>query len=215
MTLFARGVGSPINVLCLGAHADDIEIGAGGTLLTLIERKQVSNLTWVVACAQDERRTEAERSARTIAGDTPLLCHFGEFPDSYLPYRAHDLKDWLRSVALQCRPDVIFTHYDDDRHQDHRVISRLTWNIFRGPQILEYEIPKWDGDLSRPNGYVPLSEAILDRKLKLLHECFHSQAVKPWFDKRTFAGLARLRGLECHADEGYAEAFHIRKIKLV
>jgi LmbE family N-acetylglucosaminyl deacetylase len=207
--------GETLSVLCLGAHSDDIEIGCGGTLLNWIDRGVALEVCWVVFSAVGPRADEATQSAQAflqgVAKKKIVLC---EFRDGYFPYQGVELKDRFESLKREFQPDVVLTHRRDDAHQDHREVARLTWNSFRDHVILEYEIPKWDGDLGRPNLYVPLTAAVLERKIALLEAHFGSQRSKPWFDAETFRGLARLRGMECRAPERYAEAFVARKARL-
>jgi LmbE family N-acetylglucosaminyl deacetylase len=207
--------GAPARVLCLGAHSDDIEIGCGGTILDWIERGIVLDVHWVVFSAIGPRAEEASRSAegflRGARGSSIELC---EFRDGYFPYDGTALKDRFEALKRAVEPDVVFTHRRDDAHQDHREVARLTWNAFRDHVILEYEIPKWDGDLARPNLYHPLGQAVLERKLALLPENFATQRSKDWFDPDTFRALARLRGMECRAPERVAEAFVLSKAVL-
>jgi LmbE family N-acetylglucosaminyl deacetylase len=203
--------GSSLSVLCLGAHSDDIEIGAGGTILSLISGGVELHVTWSIASAIGEREAEARNSAEAfLAGARSTDLQLGSFQDGYLPYLGGDVKRWVQDLQ-NVQPDLIFTHRRDDGHQDHRLISELTWNTFRNHLILEYEIPKWDGDIGQPNFYVPLSEEILASKISLLETAFQTQRSRDWFDPETFRGLARLRGVECRAPERYAEAFVIRK----
>ena len=199
--------------MCLGAHSDDIEIGCGATVLQLARRRPRSQFRWVVWSASGTRASEATRGAQRFLGpnaDDAIQLH--EFRDGYFPAQFSLIKDAFESLARDFKPDLVFTHARDDRHQDHRVISDLTWNTFRNQLILEYEIPKWDGDLSQPNFYVPTSRSAARRKAKVLIEVFGSQRSKDWFSEDTFLGLMRLRGMECRATESYAEAFHARKI---
>ncbi len=207
--------GERLRVLCLGAHSDDIEIGAGGTLLGWLAEGVQLDVRWCVLSANGERAGEARRSAEAfLAGARSAQIELGRFTDTYFPSEGAAIKRWFDELKATCQPDVILTHRADDAHQDHREVSRLTWNAFRNHIILEYEIPKWDGDLGRPNTYVALREAVLDRKIALLLEHFGSQRSKDWFDAETFRGLARLRGMECRAPERYAEAFDARKLRL-
>jgi LmbE family N-acetylglucosaminyl deacetylase len=204
---------APLRVLCLGAHSDDIEIGCGATILNLTRSRRRLDVRWVVWSASGTRASEARRGARRFlgqkAGDAIQL---HAFRDGYFPAEFSAIKDSFETLAREFRPDVVFTHARDDRHQDHRVISDLTWNTFRNQIILEYEIPKWDGDLGQPNFFVPVSRSIALRKTKALIEVFGTQRSKDWFSEETFLGLMRLRGMECRAPEAYAEAFHARKI---
>ncbi|HZD52647.1 MAG TPA: PIG-L deacetylase family protein [Woeseiaceae bacterium] len=207
--------GEALSVLCLGAHSDDIEIGAGGTVLGWIASGIRLTVHWCVLSAIGRRAAEAEASAAAfLAGAARSKIELGEFKDSFFPYQGADIKAWLKGVQAEFEPDVILTHARNDAHQDHREICQLTWNLFRNHLILEYEIPKWDGDLRQPNVYVPLTSAVLERKVELLLTHFGTQRSKDWFDAETFSGLARLRGMECRAREGYAEAFVMRKGRL-
>jgi LmbE family N-acetylglucosaminyl deacetylase len=203
----------PLRVLCLGAHSDDIEIGCGATLLTLAARRPRPNFRWVVWSAADQREIEANRGARNFLGAAAAeAVSVHAFRDGYFPAQFAELKDAFEKLAREFRPDIIFTHSRDDRHQDHRVVSDLTWNTFRKQLILEYEVPKWDGDLGRPNLYVPVSRAMAHRKIRALLSTFGTQRSKDWFSEDTFSGLMRLRGMECRAVGGHAEAFHARKV---
>lgn len=201
-----------LRVLCLGAHSDDIEIGCGGTILNWIERGIPLDVRWVVFSAVGPREDEAAQSAngflRGAARSKVDLCGFR---DGYFPYQGAELKDKFEAIKREIDPDVVLTHRRDDAHQDHREVARLTWNSFRDHVILEYEIPKWDGDLGRPNIYQPFSQATLERKIGLLHEHFATQRSKDWFDPETFRALARLRGMESRAPERVAEAFVLSK----
>jgi LmbE family N-acetylglucosaminyl deacetylase len=202
-------------VLCLGAHSDDIEIGCGGTLLQLVKGRPRPEFRWVVWSAVGARASEAQRGARGVLGQsTHEAVRLHEFRDGYFPAQFSAIKDAFENLAREFKPDIVFTHASDDRHQDHRVISDLTWNTFRDQLILEYEIPKWDGDLGQPNFYVPLSRSVALRKTKALIKVFGTQRSRAWFTEETFLGLMRLRGMECRAAEAYAEAFHARKISL-
>jgi len=207
--------GTPLQILCLGCHSDDIEIGCGGTILRLAEQYPGSVFHWVVLSAIGAREAEARRGAAlfTESGKLvgPLL---RTFRDGYMPFVGADVKDVFEELKGHVQPDLVFTHYRDDAHQDHRLISSLTWNTFRDHVILEYEIPKYDGDLSQPNFYVPLPNGVYDKKIRYLMDIFGSQRAKRWFQESTFLGLMRLRGMECNAESGYAEAFHCRKVTL-
>jgi LmbE family N-acetylglucosaminyl deacetylase len=204
-----------LSVLCLGAHSDDIEIGAGGTILSWIASGIRLQIHWCVLSAIGARAAEAEASAAAfLAGAASSKIELGQFNDSFFPYQGAEIKAWLKALKAEFEPDVVLTHARDDAHQDHREVCQLTWNLFRDHLILEYEIPKWDGDLDRPNVYVPLSAEILERKIELLLAHFGTQRSKDWFDAETFRGLARLRGMECRSHERYAEAFVLRKATL-
>ncbi len=207
--------GAPRTILCIGAHCDDIEIGLGGAMLSLIETNPLLSVHWCVCSAKGLRADEAEASAADfLRGVTEFHLEFGGFDDSYFPAQSRQIKDWLADIRARVQPDIVFTHAHDDAHQDHRQINEITWNLFRDHLILEYEIPKWDGDVSRPNVYVPLTREVMDRKTALLMAHFGTQRSKDWFDSETFKGLARLRGMECRAPERYAEAFTLRKAQI-
>lgn len=204
--------GKTLSVLAIGAHADDIEIGAGGTILTWIASGARVEIDWCVASAPGERADEARASAGDfLEGGARGDVHLANFRDGYMPADRSAVKDWVEGLK-RLTPDVILTHQRNDAHQDHRLINELTWNTFRDHLILEYEIPKWDGDLSQPNAYVELSEAVLARKIELLMKHFGTQRSKAWFDDETFRALARLRGVECRAR--YAEAYIARKLTM-
>jgi LmbE family N-acetylglucosaminyl deacetylase len=207
--------GEPLSILCIGAHSDDIEIGAGGTILSLIGHGVRLEVTWCVASAKGPREEEARASAcEFLAGAQSVSLELGGFDDSFFPVQMRQIKEWLAAIRGRSTPDIIFTHRRDDAHQDHRTVNEITWNLFRDHLILEYEIPKWDGDIGRPDIYVPLSREELKRKMELLHSHFASQRSKDWFDAETFRGLARLRGMECRAPEGFAEAYTLKKASL-
>jgi LmbE family N-acetylglucosaminyl deacetylase len=207
---------SPVRtVLCLGAHSDDIEIGCGGTILRLLETSSEATVHWIVFGASGERAREAEASAArflSAAGARNVELH--QFRDGFFPSEHAKIKTYFEQMKTRIDPDLVFTHCRGDLHQDHRVVNELTWNTFRRHAILEYEVPKWDGDLGTPNVYVPLSEAQARRKVEIIAECFRSQSGKQWFDEETFVGLMRLRALECGAPSRRAEAFHGRKVVL-
>ena len=205
----------PLRVLCLGAHSDDIEIGCGATLLKLAGRRPRPQFRWVVWSAAGQRESEAKRGAVKFlgrAGGDAVRVH--AFRDGFFPAAFAEIKEAFESLAREFRPDLVFTHARDDRHQDHRVVSDLTWNTFRNQLILEYEIPKWDGDLGQPNLYVPVSQGTARRKTRALLSVFGTQRSKDWFSEETFVGLMRLRGVECRAPDGHAEAFYARKVNL-
>jgi LmbE family N-acetylglucosaminyl deacetylase len=202
----------PLNILCLGAHSDDIEIGCGGAILHLVDQFPASRFYWVVFSAPGVREAEARRSAELLVGSRlngPLL---KTFQDGFMPYLGSDVKTVFENELKQISPDLIFTHNGKDAHQDHRFISELTWNTFRDHLILEYEIPKYDGDLAQPSVYVPLTQEICRKKVSSLMDAFQSQHSKRWFEESTFMALMRLRGMECNAPSGYAEAFYCRKV---
>lgn len=208
-------VAGPRSVLCLGAHSDDIEIGCGGTLLALIAANPALSVHWVVLSASERRAAEARAAAaRILAGAGTSHVAVESFRDGYFPWEGAALKDCFESLKATVEPDLVFTHYRDDRHQDHRLVSDLAWSTFREHLVLEYEIPKYDGDLGRPNVYMPLTDEQRRTKVDILMSCFASQHDHAWFERETFDGLMRLRGMECAAAGGYAEAFHARKLRL-
>ncbi|MDX6750234.1 PIG-L deacetylase family protein [Geminicoccaceae bacterium 1502E] len=210
--LTLAGKDQALSVLCLGAHADDIEIGAGGTILGWIAAGVRLDAHWCVLSAEGPRAMEAESSAAAfLDGAASSRLEIARFHDGLFSCVEPRMKAWLAALRDRIAPDVVLTHRRDDAHQDHRQVCKLTWNLFRHHLILEYEVPKWDGDLGRPNFYVPLSSAVLERKLDLLGRHFPSQRSKDWFDPETFRGLARLRGMECRAGDRYAEGFVLRK----
>jgi len=203
---------SRLRVLCLGAHGDDIEIGCAGTLLRWLREFQRVEVTWAVLSAADARGEEARRSAQELLGSAARLdIVLGDFEDAYLPADFRRAKTFLGDLRRRSEVDVVLTHGLEDRHQDHRLIAELTWQSWRDHLILEYEIPKYEGDLGRPNVFVPLSKTIAELKVKHLLEHFGSQRSKGWFSEDTFLGLMRLRGIECRAPSGLAEAFLGRK----
>lgn len=199
-------------VLCIGAHSDDIEIGCGGTLHKLLEGSSNVTVIWVVLSAHGHREHEARASAEEYfarAGRSELIVK--TFRNGFFPYLGPVVKEFFEVLKDQPSPDLILTHYRQDLHQDHRTVSELTWNTFRDHLIVEYEIAKYDGDLGSPNLFVPLEAAQLERKIAGLHRHFGSQLDKQWFSAETFAGLARLRGVQCNSPTGLAEAFYCRK----
>jgi len=214
--LQVAGAGDRLSILCLGAHSDDIEIGAGGTLLTLLARGVLLDVRWCVLSGSDDRSQEAEASASDfVSAAANAHVEVQRFRDGFFPEQGEAIKSWFETLKIDVSPDIILTHQRNDAHQDHREVCRLTWNTFRDHCILEYEIPKWDGDLGQPNVYVPVSAEVLERKIELLTKYFGTQRSKHWFDAEIFRGLARLRGMECRAPERYAEAFFGRKLTLI
>ncbi len=207
------GSGDRLSVLCIGAHSDDIEIGAGATILGWIERGVCLNVHWAVLGAVGPRADEARASAQAFLGNAvSAVIDLATFKDGFFPHQGAEIKIWFEALKKRTSPDLILSHWRQDAHQDHREVSQLTWNTFRDHTILEYEIPKWDGDTGQPNVYLPTTRALMERKTKLLHDHFGSQRAKDWFDDDIFMGLARLRGMECRAPGGFAEAFHARKL---
>lgn len=200
------------NILCLGAHCDDIEIGCGGTILRMLQENRRLNFYWVVFSANPQRKREALAASglflRSTARSTVVVRNF---KDTCFPYEGKAIKKFFESLKKQFEPDLIFTHYRHDLHQDHRVISDLTWNAFRNHLILEYEIPKYDGDLGAPNFFVNLDEAICEKKIRIVLTSFRSQSKKHWFANDTFRAIMRIRGVESNSDGKYAEGFYCRK----
>ncbi len=206
---------TPLKILCLGAHSDDIEIGCGGTILKLIEERGDIEFNWVVFGSNEQRKREAFESADIFlryAKEKRVVIK--DFRDGFFPYIGAEIKEFFEQLKREFSPDLIFTHYREDLHQDHRLICELTWNTFRDHLILQYEIPKYDGDLGSPNFFVQLNESICRRKVEYISSSFKSQKDKHWFTEDTFLSILRLRGIECGAREKYAEAFYCRKILL-
>jgi LmbE family N-acetylglucosaminyl deacetylase len=211
--LGGTGASAPLSILCLGAHCDDIEIGCGGALLRLLGERPGSTVTWVALASNPVRESEARGSAAEfLAGAARTDVVVEHFRDGYFPTLFGEIKDVFEATKGRVRPDLIFTHHRADRHQDHRTIAELTWNTFRDHLIAEYEIAKYEGDLGHPNLYVPLSEETARRKIALLLRHYQSQGKRSWFRTETFEAVLRLRGIECNAPEGFAEAFHVSKL---
>jgi len=203
----------PFKILCLGAHSDDIEIGCGGTILRLLSTRNVE-VVWVVFGASNEREQEARNSAALFLSSAKTKeVIVKNFRDGFFPFEGTKIKEHFEELKATT-PDIIFTHQRKDAHQDHRVLAELTWNTFRNHLILEYEIPKYDGDLGQPNFFVPLERNIYEQKLEYLMQAFATQRSKQWFDRDTFLGLMRLRGMECASSSAHAEAFYCRKLVL-
>jgi LmbE family N-acetylglucosaminyl deacetylase len=208
-------LGNARSLLCLGAHSDDIEIGCGGAVLRLLAANAGASVHWVVFSARAERAREAEAAAaRFLAATGERTVELHQFRDGFFPSEHAKIKSYFEELKSRVKPDVVFTHYRHDLHQDHRVVSELTWNTFRDHLVLEYEVPKWDGDLGSPNVFVPLEETQAREKVAILMQCFASQVGKRWFDEETFVALMRLRGMECNAPSRRAEAFYGRKVVL-
>jgi LmbE family N-acetylglucosaminyl deacetylase len=204
-----------LNILCLGAHSDDIEIGCGGTILQLSEKYPNCVFHWVVFSAIGVREAEAKDAlSRFVPTGRLKGSMLKNFPDAFMPFMGAEVKRVFEELKGAVSPDLIFTHNRKDAHQDHRLLSELTWNTFRDHLILEYEIPKYDGDLGQPNVFVPLEAEACERKINYIWDSFASQRSKPWFRQDTFLSLMRLRGMECNASSGYAEAFYCRKLVL-
>ena len=207
--------GRPLRLLCLGAHCDDIEIGCGGTILKLATAERKIEVQWVVFSSDDRRKQEALTSAQEFlcgVGAKKIAIH--ELRDGFFPYVGAELKELFEQLKAEVSPDVILTHYRNDLHQDHRLVSELTWNTFRNHLVLEYEIPKYDGDFGSPNFFVLLDESICRRKIDTILDVFQSQNGKRWFSRDLFAAVLRLRGMEANASSGYAEGFYCRKANL-
>jgi LmbE family N-acetylglucosaminyl deacetylase len=206
---------SALQVLCLGAHSDDIEIGCGGTMLRLIKEHSRPRIHWIVFSAPGDRAAEARKSANSFledAGEKTIVVM--DHRDGFFPYNGQEIKEYFEQLKQSVSPDMIFTHYRHDLHQDHRLICELTWNTFRNHLVLEYEVPKYDGDLGSPNLFVHLDESICQNKIDYLLDCFRTQEKRHWFTRETFLSLLRIRGIESRAPSGYAEAFYVRKIVL-
>lgn len=204
-----------LSVLCFGAHSDDIEIGAVSTILRIGRTYPDSDITWVVFAANGKRADEARRSANHCTSSfSRRQIEVHDFRDGYLGSHTAEVKSRFEALKSKVQPDIIFTHYRNDAHQDHRLVSDLTWQTFRNHLIFEYEILKYDGDLGVPNVFWPASPEDVDEKLRVLDKYFPSQSGRTWFTEETFRSLMRLRGIECNSQSGYAEAFYARKIVL-
>ena len=211
----ARDPETPLRVLAIGAHADDIEIGCGGTLLRLVAEHPNLSVDWVVLSGLGERAGEAADSAAAfLQGAAETRVTVEQFRDGFFPYLGGAVKEFFEQLKSRVAPDLVLTHRLEDRHQDHRLVAELTWNTFRDHLVLEYEVPKYEGDLGQPNLFVPLTQDQCERKVELLRKCFPSQAGRAWFSDDTFMALLRLRGVESNAPGRYAEAFHARKLVL-
>lgn len=207
----SRGISS---ILCVGAHSDDIEIGCGGTVLKLVRANPDLKVHWVVLSAEGDRAEEARTSTERFLDQAPNHeVEVASFRERYFPYQSQ-LKEFFDDLGTRVHPDLVLTHHGGDAHQDHRVVAELTWNTFRDHLILEYEIPKYDGDLGRPNAFVELDEDLARRKVQAILQGFPSQAEHFWFSEETFMGLLRLRGVEARSASGLAEGFHARKLLL-
>lgn len=203
-----------LQILALGAHCDDIDLGCGGATLALLER-YAADVTWIVFGSNRVREQELRASARRFlrqAGKARVLVH--QFRDGFFPAHYAAIKEVFESLKQLPDPDLIFSHQRSDLHQDHRVVAELTWNTFRNHLILEYEIPKYEGGLTTPSAYVALSRAQVERKVKILWDCYQTQHAKRWFTAETFRGLMRLRGIESGGETGWAEGFHASKFLL-
>ena len=207
------GAKSKLNLLLLGAHCDDIEIGCGGTVLRLIADDRIEHIKWIVFASTEERKTEAiacaEHFLRNVSSKEIVVLNFR---DTVLADNREEIKKLLGAIKISFSPDLIFTHHRNDLHQDHKLLSEVTWNVCRNHLILEYEIPKYDGDLGHPNFFVTLDKAFVQQKIDALLEFYGSQKEKHWFDEETFLSLLRVRGLEVASPTRYAEAFHVKKV---
>jgi len=202
-------------ILCLGAHPDDIEIGCGGTILRIIKEEPEAQFRWVVFSGDKKRREEAYQGADFfLQSAKSKKIDIEHFRDSYFPFIGGRIKDFFEKLKTEFSPDLIFTHYSIDAHQDHRLISNLTWNTFRDQFILEYEIPKYEGDFGNPNLHVCLTEFQVKQKTSHICSIFQTQKEKPWFDEEVFRAILRLRGVECNSPSRFAEAFYCPKIVL-
>lgn len=212
-TMFSIPRKEGLKILLVGAHCDDIEIGCGGTILKLIEDYEIDQIKWVVFTSNETRKKEARESAEQFLelaenAEVEIL----DFRDGFLPSVWSEVKEVFERLKSEFNPDIIFTHYRNDLHQDHRTLNELTWNTFRNHLILEYEIPKYDGDLGNPNIFVPLNNGHIKSKKEILVDAFKTQLNKQWFDDNLFTSLMRIRGMECASD--YAEAFYCRKMRV-
>jgi LmbE family N-acetylglucosaminyl deacetylase len=200
-------------ILCLGAHPDDIEIGCAATILKLASKARKAEFYWVIFSGNEQRKKEATQSAETLLANVETkTIVINNFRESYFPFVGDKIKDCFEELKDAFCPDIVFTHYRNDSHQDHRLISNLTWNTFRDNLILEYEVPKYDGDLSTPNLYVHITDSAVRRKTRMIVNNFHSQTGKEWFSEETFQAIMRIRGIESNSPSQYAEAFYCRKI---
>lgn len=206
--------GRPLRILCLGSHSDDIEIGCGATILRLLREYGGCRVDWFVFSANRERRREALQSARLFLSDSRTKkIVIRSYRDGFFPYQGAKIKEEFERMKRAVDPDIIFTHYRHDLHQDHRLINEMTWNTFRNHLILEYEIPKYDGDMGSPNVFMELKESVCRTKIGYLRKAFASQRKKHWFAEETFLALLRLRGVEANSSTRFAEAFYARKVR--
>ena len=203
------------SVLCIGAHPDDIEIGCGGTILSLLERNPSLRVDWAVFGCNSQRKVEAKHAFDAWCnGNENCVAHLYDFEDTLFPSQIVAIKKAMHRISETVHPDIVFTHRREDLHQDHRTLAEVTWNTFRNHLVLEYEIPKYEGDLGNPNVFAPLSKEHASKKVDLILNHFASQQGKPWFDRETFQAIMRLRGVESKSESGFAEAFHGRKVWL-
>lgn len=204
-----------MQVLCLGAHCDDIEIGCGGSLLQMVKGGGGIHVKWVVFTSNSKRKVEAQKAAedflRNVKNKEIVIL---DFKDGFLPHSGSEVKAYFEKLKENFSPDLIFTHYSKDAHQDHRLINELTWNTFRNHYILEYEIPKYDGDMGSPSTYIPIDQDMVNEKIRLIEKNYPTQAGKQWFDDETFRAIMRIRGMESVSETKYAEGFYTRKTVL-
>ena len=204
---------SPLKILLLGAHCDDIEIGCGSTLSKILDEHPAAEIFWAVFSSNPTRKLEAENSAKDyLKNHSRSTIEINNFRNGFFPYVAIEIKEYFETIKSRFEPDIIFTHYTEDKHQDHRTIAELSWNTFRNHAIFQYEIAKYDGDLVTPNFYSILDDEYVEKKIDLLMKHFSSQTDKHWFTKDLFESLMRLRGVECASESGFAEGFHARKL---
>ena len=205
----------PREILCIGAHCDDIEIGCGGTILRLVKEFPTARFRWIVLSSDDERAMEAQRAAEFfLQGAGKQDIRIERFRDGYFPWVGAEIKDYLEALKADVEPDLILTHHRCDEHQDHRLVAQLTWNTWRNHLIFEYEIPKYDGDFGSPNVLIALDAATAQRKIDALMDHFPSQRERAWFDAELFRAVLRLRGMEANAPERLAEGFYATKVVL-
>jgi LmbE family N-acetylglucosaminyl deacetylase len=210
---FAKEKDRPLKILCLGAHSDDIEIGCGGSILRLLEKERNIEIHWVVFSSNEERANEARNSAELFLLKAKYKnIIIKNYRDAFFPYIGGEIKSYFEELKQSVDPDLIFSHYRHDLHQDHRIISELTWNTFRNHFILEYEIIKYDGDLGNPNFFIQLNKKICQTKIENIFQCFETQGKRSWFTEDAFHSIMRIRGVESNAPEKYAEAFYCRKM---
>ena len=214
LRLALENSGRPLRLLCLGAHCDDIEIGCGGTILNLAQTRKEMEVHWVVFSSDEQRKNEALKSANVFLESIPNRTVIHELRDGFFPYVGTEIKERFEQLKTEFSPDLVFTHFRHDLHQDHRLVSELTWNTFRNHLILEYEIPKFDGDFGSPNMFVTLDESTCSRKIDTILYAFKSQKEKHWFSRELFTAVLRVRGMEANSVSGYAEGFYCRKANL-
>jgi len=212
---FAKEQNRPLRILCLGAHSDDLEIGCGGSILRLLEENPNTQIQWVVFSSNQERANEARTSADLFlanAGNKNIIIK--DYRDAFFPYIGGAIEEYFEEIKRNINPNLIFTHCRNDLHQDHRLISELTWNTFRNHLIFEYEIIKYDGDLGIPNFFIPLTDKVCRRKIDYIFQCFETQGKRSWFTEDAFFSMMRIRGIESNAPDKFAEAFYCRKMSI-